>query len=338
MARSSARNTEQRGSRWLAELAAPHWTVLFFLLTAAAALLVTYRSMAPTALMAPPLLLLLLNLLAAILSHARFRADLPLLLFHLALLALVALLALARLIYFEGSTTLSSGTAFDGVLLTEAKGPLHSGKLTEVHFANDGFVEDQAARYQRHATYNKIRWQDATGQWHLARIGDDHPLLIQGYKIYTSPHRGFSLLLRWQPNNDLEEYGTVQLGDQLDGAFAPAMKARLPNGSEAWMMLDFKNTPAQPGRLSNTGSGNTPEHSLVLRIGDARHELRPGDSLPLPGGTLNYVQLDSWMGYTISYDPTKPWIIATVLLGMASLIAFYSRQLRRQSAGGDVAP
>jgi cytochrome c biogenesis protein len=316
-----------RGSAWLEGLASPRLAVAFFLLTAASVLVVAYELATPTATMAAPFALLVVNVGAALVVHRRFRADLPLLLFHLALLALVALVALARLVYMTGTVTLTSGTAFDGQLLTEKRGPLHVGRLAELHFANDGFVEDRAARHRLHATYNRVRWQDEAGQWHPGQIGDDRPLLLKGYKIYTSDHRGFSPLLLWRTAGGADEYGSVQLSDQLDGAIAPAMKFSLPDGTDAWAMLDFETTDQAPVKTrAGLGSQALP-HTLVLRIGDARHVLRPGQQLALPGGTLTYVQLDSWMGYLLSYDPTRPWIMATVMIGIVSLVWFYWQRL-----------
>lgn len=328
---------ERRGapqSGWVAALASPHLSVLFFLLAAAASLGVAYYDVTPTALMAAPFALLLVNVAAAIMSSARFRADLPLLVFHLALLVLVAQLLLARLIYMDGTTTLSSGAEFEGHLISEIRGPLHQGRLADVHFANDGFSENYSNRNKLHATYNLVRWQDDGGLWHAATIGDDHPLLIKGYKIYASHHRGFSPVFVWQTPSGIAEYGTVQLADQLGGAFVPAITSTLPNGSEAWIALEFNESEGVPGQVRIDMGSKELAHSLVLRIGDVRHTLRVGERIDLPGGTLTYVQLDSWMGYVFSYDPTRPWIVATVLIGIGSLIAFYWRRvfLRRGPA------
>jgi hypothetical protein len=317
----------ERLSAWLEGLASPRLAVAFFLLTAASALAAAYGLATPTAAMLAPFALLVVNVGAAIVVHRRFRTDLPLLLFHLALLALVALAALARLIYMEGTTSLTSGDAFDGHLLTERRGPLHVGRLAELHFANDGFVEDRAARHRLHATYNRVRWQDDAGRWHPAQIGDDRPLLLKGYRIYTSDHRGFSPLLHWRTAAGGDEYGSVQLNDQVDGAVAPVKEFALPHGPTVWLMLDFEASAAAPRQTRAELLGGLRPHALVLRAGEARHVLRPGQSVELAGGTLTYVRLDSWMGYVLSYDPTRPWIMATVAIGVFSLIWFYWRRL-----------
>lgn len=330
---SDLTNSLRRAPHWLAQMAAPRWTLLFFLLTALSALAVAYELTTATALMAAPFALLVANLAASLLTHARFRTDLPLLIFHLALLALVALLVLARLIYLDGRATLTSGTAFDGQLQMLQQGPLHPGRVQDLHFANDGFSEDfyLQGKGRHKATYNRLRWQDESGRWQTAQIGDDQSLRLHGYKIYTAGRRGYSPLLRWQPRDEVNgsegQLGTVQLSAQQDGVYAPSTRWTLPGGPEVWVMLDIK-APDQPqsGQRVNLGAGAL-EHSLVLRIGEQRFVLKPGQRLSLPAGQLTYVRLDTWMGYLISYDPTLPWIMATILIGAGSLVWFYWRRI-----------
>jgi hypothetical protein len=323
----------RRPTHWQAQMAAPRWTLLFFLLTALSALAVAYELTTATALMAAPFALLVANLVASLLTHARFRTDLPMLIFHLALLALVALLVLARLIYLDGRATLTSGTAFDGQLQMRQQGPLHPGRVQDLHFANDGFSEDfyLEGKGRHKATYNRLRWQDERGRWQAAQIGDDQALLLNGYKIYTAGRRGYSPLFRWQPHDEAKggegQLGTVQLSAQQDGIYAPATSWTLPGGPEVWVMLETQvPKEAQRGQRADLGAGAL-DHSLVLRIGEQRSVLKPGQSISLPSGQLTYVRLDTWMGYLISYDPTLPWIMATILIGLGSLIWFYWRRI-----------
>lgn len=314
---------------WLALLASPRWTVSFFVLTALAALAVAHGLLTATVLMAAPFALLVANLAAALVTHARFRVDLPLLLFHLALLGLVALLVLARLVYLDARVTLTSGTAFDGELQMLERGPLHPGRVQDLHFANEGFTEDFYAqgRGNHKATYNRVHWQDAEGNWRAAQIGDDQPLLLQGYRIYTTRRRGFSPVFQWLPKDGVASPGTVQLSSQADGTYAPSASWTLPGGPEVWVMLDTMQ-PDQPQTKERTNLGAQGlQHRLVLRVGEQRFVLAPGQQLTLPEGQLSYVRLDTWMGYLITYDPTIPWIMATILIGLGSLIWFYWRRI-----------
>lgn len=314
---------------WLQTLASRRLTVVFFLLAAGASLAVAQFDMPATEWMLAPFALLVINIMAAIFTSARFRADAALLLFHLCLVALVALVGLGRLTYLEAKTTISSGTSFDGQLDSIKTGPFHFGRVDTLRFANEGFTEDYFRRGTHRATYNKVRWRDDEGQWHLAQIGDDLPLILQGYRIYATSNRGFSPLFHWQPAGGKSEgdYGSVQLSDREVNSISPSAEWRLPGGPAVRATLDIK-AGSGPQQARPSGSNlHSLDHALNLKIRGERHDLVPGQQVVLPEGTLTYVRLDSWMGYMITYDPTKPWVMAAVLIGVASLIWFYWKRI-----------
>lgn len=324
---SLSATTVSNAPAWIVALASRRLTVVFFVLTAAGSLAVAQGNMPATVLMLAPFGLLAANIGAAVVATPRFRADLPLLLFHLCLVALVALLGLARLIYMEGTATLSAGTAFEGVLQSQKRGLLHIERLRNLHFVNEGFTEDFFRRGSFRATYNRVRWQDDGGQWHLAEIGDGRPLILHGYRIHTTKNRGFSPLFHWLPANGKDDdgsLGTVQLDEVPLDTLAPSMKWELPGGIPVQAKINIKG-PGQQGSASRYATDL--EHTLTLNVHGTAHELAPGGKVALPEGTLTYVRLDSWMGYMIAYDPTPPWIIATVLLGIVSLVWFYWRRI-----------
>lgn len=316
---------------FLQQLAAPRWTVLFFLATAAASLLVAQGGMTATPVMLAPFILLMVNLLAAIVTNARFRADVPLLIFHLALLALIALIAIARLVYLDARTTLSQGQAFEGRADRSEQGPLNAGGLSRLQFLNDGF----SARYSENGTYlgtyNRIRWQGSDEQWRETEIGDDRPLLLQGYRIYATVHRGLSPLFVWRPRHGEPSIGTVQLRDhRKTDDHSPAAGWKLPDGPDVWIQLKFSPLPDPRGtRQQGLGAAEL-DHVLVLRSGDTRREeIRVGDEVTFAEGSLQYLKLDSWMSYRIVYDPTVPWIIAVIFVGVGSLCWYYLARFKR---------
>ena len=311
-------------------LASPYLTVSFFLFMAIGSLWAAQGGGDATLATLLPLSLLVVNLAASLKTQARFRADLPLLLFHLALLSLVALLALARLIYFDGATILTAGTAFEGNLVKDARGPLHGDGVRALRFANEGFTENFPQRGQYHSTYNRVRWWDDAGQSHVAEIGDDRPLVLDGYRIYATGRRGFSPLFHWQPAVGDAGYGTVQLPDSNTEGLGPATAWPLPSGPQAWVMLNLEAASAPQAGVQRLGLGESEiRHHLVLRVDEQRMALRPGETVAIGGGRLTYVRLDSWMGYRIVKDPTEPWLVATILVGIASLLWFYARLLRK---------
>lgn len=312
-------------------LASPRWMVAFFILTAAGALLVAHDVADATVVMPLPFTVFVLNLVGAIAARPALRTNAPLLLFHVALLALVLLFAVARLTYFDGATAITSGMAFAQDLARDERGPLHDDRLAELRFANAGFSENFPQRGRYLATYNRVLWWDADGRRHAVEIGDDRPLLMAGYRIYTTRNRGFSPSFLWRPKDGEEDFGTVQLVDTQMGDFAPVNKWQIPAGPEVWAMVDLRTdgAPAPGSRRANLGSEEL-DHVLVLRIADRRHELRPGQSLTLPEGVLTYVRLDSWMSYRIIHDPTKPWLVATIAVAIASLVWFYLQRFQRR--------
>ncbi|MEH6471732.1 MAG: cytochrome c biogenesis protein ResB [Halopseudomonas sp.] len=318
----------------LISLRAPRWTVLFFLLTALSSYGVSTFQWPASYILPLPLMLLVVNLSAAIITLPRFRKDLPLLIFHLALVLMIVLLAIARLTYFTGTTAINTGDAFDGHLLSEERGPLHGQGVQALRFFNQGFYEEPSP-YGEHFTYtrNRVRWQDQHGQHHSGIIGDDTPLLLGFYRIYTTSRRGFSPLFRWTHPGGQAELGSVQLSVVIDDESPPTNNWTLPNGAEAWAMLAANKETGSPFVLPpNTQKGlnlnaQTLTHQLILRVDQQRYSLKPGQTISLENGTLTYLQLDTWMGYQIIYDPTQPWLLATIAVGVLSLLWFYYRQL-----------
>ncbi|QTQ36985.1 Uncharacterized protein ToN1_28530 [Aromatoleum petrolei] len=319
-----------RPTAWALAIASPKLSAAFFVLAAGCALWASTPGRSATLAMLVPFSLLAANLIAAIATNRRFRTDLPLLVFHLALLAMTATFVIARLTYFEGQATVTAGAGFEGEMLAQESGPVHANRLDRIRFTNLGFTENFSARSHYHATYNRVGWQTTDGDAHTADIGDDIPLILHGYRIYTSRHRGFSPVFRWQKPDGTDELGTVQLRDNNGGEFASANDWALPDGEKAWLMVDFEADESPGEARSRTNFGVDPlHHQLILRIGNDRHILKPGQSVVRANGTLTYVRLGSWMGYRIVADPTKPWLIGSIALAVLSLVWFYARILFR---------
>lgn len=312
-------------------LASPRWMLAFFVFAAASALVSIYQPEWITAAWALPLAIFALSLLAAVATNRRFRRDAALLGLHLGLLAFVVLVALSRLTYLDGVVTLSEGDSFEGVLHLDQRGPLHPGEIEHQRFTNEGFTENFDPRASWKATYNRVSWQDAVGARHVAEIGDDYPLVVDGYRIYTTRNRGYSPVFRWEPKTGPAETGTVQL---RPGELDQANSWQLPGGQEIWAILEVDgSTELQPGeQRPNLGAAALP-HRIVIRTGERREALRPGEHMTLPEGRLTYVGLDSWMGYHVVYDPAMYWMVAAAAVVVVCMIWFYARLLLRRGTG-----
>lgn len=306
-----------RGLRLLGSLK----LTLVILVALGAGIVVAYRNETKTIWpLVLPLVLCALNLLAAIASNAVFRRQLPLLMFHLALLAIILLVATGRMTYLKGQVELVDGQEFDGVLSKEESGPWHRNGLAQVHFANAGFAIDYAPGVRRGATQNKVRYQDANGLSREAVIGDNTPMVLNGYRFYTSFNKGFAPVFLWYPvaAPGAPLLGTVNLPAYPIHEYRQALDWVLPGTQiQAWTMLQFDEVILDPEKPSVF---RLPEkHQVVMRIGERRWELLPGQSITLPEGRLQYQGLRSWMGYTVFSDWTIPWLLSASLLAVASL-------------------
>lgn len=311
-------------------LGSPRWMLAFFVFAIASALVALQQPDWITTVWIVPLGVFAVSLLAAVATNARLRCDPALLGLHLGLLALVVLVALARLTYLDGAVTLTQGNAFDGQLHLDRRGPLHPPGIEQLRFANEGFTEDFYTGARWKSTYNRVRWWDASGASQVAEIGDDRPLLLGGYRIYTSFNRGYSPMFSWQPTQGGEEIGTVQL---RAGELDMANDWQLPGGPKIWAMLDLP-TPATltPGeRRANLNSAQI-AHRLVIRSGERREVLQQGQSMDFAQGRLTYLSLSSWMGYRVIYDVAMYWMAAATVLVVACMMAFYARLLGRNWA------
>lgn len=277
-----------------------------------------------TAALSIALLALALNLLAALVVHPAFRRQLPLLVFHLALLALVVLVAFGRMTALDGRFELTQGVTFDGQLIEASAGPWHRDGLQRLAFRHNGFEIDYAPGRRRGATRNPVAWRDGNGGVHAATIGDHRPLVLNGYRFYTSPNKGFAPLLTWLPDSGEAVTGAVHLPAFPMHELRQSSEWIVPNGQRVWLKLHFDEVLIDPAA---TAAFRLPEsHRLVLHVGEVDAELMPGQRLNLAGGTLVYEGLRTWMGYRVSYDPTLPWLLAAALLAAVALAWHYTQR------------
>lgn len=304
--------------RWAARLASLKLTLAILTLLGAG-VLIAYRSEVRSAwLLAVPLGLLAVNVACAVITNPVFRRQTALLTFHLALIAIVLLVAAGRLTYLRGQLELSTGETFNGALTQSETGPWHGGRLSEVSFTNHGFTIDYSPGMKRNQTRNTVSWIDEVGRRQNAVIGDQQPLALKGYRFYTSFNKGFAPLFTWHPARGAPRRGTIHFPSYPIHEYAQALEWT-PPGAEVklWVMLKFDEALFD---LTQPWQFRPPtEHALVLRAGEARRELKPGERYALPQGVLVYEGLTTWMGYHVFYDWTMPWLLAACLLAVASL-------------------
>ncbi len=308
----------------LRALASLKLTLALLLALLAGAVLAYYLAPARTWGIVLPLAALAINLLAAIATHAKFRQQVPLLSFHLALLALIVLIALGRLSALSGQAEVTVGGEFDGHLASEQRGPWHLGGIESIRFANLGFDIDYDEGVRRGPTRNRVSWVDA-GRPQTAVIGDQTPLVIGGYRFYTSFNKGFAPLLSWQDSDGIVRQGAIHLPAYPLHEYAQSQDWQPPGARQAlWLMLKFDDVVLDPAAPSSFRLPNDPR--LIVRHDSTGFELRPGDSIDLPEGRLRFDGLTAWMGYTVFYDWTLPWLAAACAVAVLSLAAHFWRK------------
>ena len=273
-----------------------------------------------------PMFMLSVSLFCAILTNPRIYRRKGLLLFHVSLLALVILVAYGRLSHFEAHVEMVAGKAFSmDELLRVKSGVLHSGDLENVKFIQGNYTINYSAGLVRGLTHSHIYVPSAAqeGEWDSLIVGDDRPLIAEGYRFYTTFNKGFSPLLTWTPDDGSESLsGTVHMPSYP--LFEHKQDNRwLPPGANEEIRFWLRLSTGLDENNAWVLDGENATGVLVVSFKDTRIELNEGDEVRLGSGTLRYDQLLTWMGYKIYYDPTLFMLFVTSMLSVLGLFVHF---------------
>lgn len=323
--------------RWLLRLGSPRLAVALMGVLAAVGVAILKAGLAPGLPVTVVCSALVVNLLASMATHPRFRAATALTAFHLFLVSVAALVAIGQLSRMRGRVEVTEGEVFRRELAVVEAGPLHWDRLDRVNFRNEGFTIDYAPGLKRGATTNRVSWSEGGHTWR-AEVGDQIPLVTQGYRFYTSFNKGYAVLLEWrETDQDVARLGVLHLpGFPLhsDAQSGTVAIEGLGNVAVTLVLEDEVLTPDAAGTF------RLPErHRVKLAIGERGAELREGEGIDLDGGRLRYAELRTWMGYTIYADWTLPWLLAAATGAVLSLLVHYLGTFReRDEEAGDDGP
>jgi hypothetical protein len=305
-------------------LASLRLTPVGLLLLGIAAVAVYKLDQAAAPWLAAPLLLLATNLSAAVATNGVFRRQMPLLVFHLALIALVLLAAAGQLMYLKGTAEVTEGAGFTALKSRDA-GPLHVGRIDKVHFVNDGFQINYMPGPVLDRMLNRLRWHDAGGVERTGDIELNKPLILRGYRIYPTSNKGFAPVFVWRPSAGAQVLAAVHLPAYPANITKQAQSWR-PAGSrgDIWVMLNIKEDLIPSDKASNFRLPN--EREIVVRVQDQRWVMNPGERIVLPDGTLEYQELRTWMGYRFFHDWTIPWMLAACAMAICSIAWHFWRK------------
>jgi cytochrome c biogenesis protein len=230
------------------------------------------------------------------------------------------LAAAGRLSHLSGHLEVAEGEEFSGELSEYEAGPLHPfGRLKAQRFSNLGFHIAYAPGLSRVGTRNTVSYLNAFGIEERLEIGDHKPLVLDGYRFYTTHNKGFAPVFEWRSGGSaLPMLGAVNLPSYPINDLRQSREWLLPGTDiRAWVQLQFDEVILDPAKPSEFRLPN--KHTLVLRIGDGRWELQPGGHVDLAQGRLTYQGLRTWMGYTVFYDWTITWMLVACLVALAAM-------------------
>jgi cytochrome c biogenesis protein len=280
-----------------------------------------------------PLGVLAVNLSAAIITNKRINQQPGLLVFHVSLLGLVILAGVGRLTHLDAHLELPLGQEFTPDTLIESRaGVFHSGDLDLVSFVQGPFTVQYAAGLKRGLTHSHIKvrnpFRDPNGKWEERVIGDDRPLVMEGYRFYTTHNKGFAPVLTWIPDHGEPVTGTINMPSYPLFDYKQDNRWQPPGGEEIkfWLRLDTGMTQDASWTLDLRNSAAT----LVVTSNDERREIVPGESVRLPDGELRFDKLTMWMGYRVFYDPTIQWMFFVSIAGVLGLGHYFWRKLNLQ--------
>jgi len=273
-----------------------------------------------------PSLLLMVNFLLAVATRGILRQNWPLMAFHFALMLLVMLVFLGQMSYFQGTLELAENEVFSGdqrQLDNVRRGPWHRYALGDASFSNLGFRINYHSGVKRDRTVNRIERDSGDASQRIVEIGDHVPLVIGHYRFYTSHNKGYAPVFEWRPSaSSAVVTGSIHLPAYPINEYRQALEWQVPGSNHRlWTMLRIDENVLPEDRPFEFRVPR--QHRIVVRIDDRRYEMNPGDRINLADGVLRYRELSTWMGYKIDYDWTRPWLLATALIGLAGLFGHF---------------
>jgi len=180
------------------------------------------------------------------------------------------------------------------------------------------FSIDYAPGMKRRETRSTVYLPADSGRWRTVEVGDEHPLTFAGYNLYTSFNKGFAPILTFVDGRGISHSGSIHLPSYPLNYYKQGNTWSAPGADrpvKIWLHI------AEPvyaeDRAWRFEKPDAPV--LVVMTDGVRRELRPGEDMPLGAGTLRFEEVRSWMGYTISYNPALPWILASAAIAVLFL-------------------
>ena len=278
------------------------------------------------------------------------------LLFHLALLALLAAVAIGSLWGWRASVVVAEGRAFSNTLTQYDS--FEAGRLVERDDLAPFTVElqDFTAEFQRGGEQNgaprdyraQVSYRPAPGEpMQEATVAVNSPLTISGAKVFLTGH-GYAPVVRVRDaagtvvfdgpvvflprDGNLTSTGVIKVPDTtpqlgFQGIFLPTAAVDPELGP-----ISVFPVADDPGLFLSAWKGDlgldtgAPQSVFRLDVADMEQigleSLRPGGSWTLPdgSGSLEFVAVSEFANFAVARDPGKEWALAASIAAMVGLM------------------
>lgn len=261
-----------------------------------------------------PFCVLAVNLTAALATNRRFRRQSGLMIFHACLLAVLILVGVGWLTALQARFEITEGQEFSKELLKiESAGPWHPfDRLSKVHFVQGPFEVQYDPGLIRRRTLTNVRQQSKT-----VRFGDNIPLRLHGYSFYSTSNKGYSVVMTWTGKGGASATGAINMPSYPVYDWKQEKSWTTPGGNTINLKLALPDAVSLNRQwvLDSRQAGGV----LVLEQNGRVEELKQGESVSFPGGSLRFEAIRMWIGYTVFFDPTLPWLFALSVVGVGGL-------------------
>lgn len=260
------------------------------------------------------------NLLASVATRwSPFTKKPALLLFHLALVAMIVLGAVGRLLYFEGSTAVVERERTTLAVPDSASG----------RFVPDRVSGARAALYELDTSYFRADDMERTraliglyrGEEEVLR-GDvlpNEPLVDGGLRVYLNRTRGYGAVFWLEREGAPPEQGVIYFPEYV----------RHPEGQEQQLWLPGTSETLScrlAGTLPYTAEGPwslkvAADEAVWVRLPGSADATRlgPGEAMGTPWGRLRLDSVRRYAVLTAVYDPAEPWIVGLAMFQACAL-------------------
>lgn len=285
--------------------------------------------------LAGPFALVAVNLACAIATRPRLRRG-GLGVFHAALFVAMIVAAVGRLSHVQGRVEVVDGAAFDpSAVEITSSGPFASG-FDGVAFAQGAYTVDYLPGLKRMRTRSTVVVDDGEADRRSLVVGDDVPLVVNGWRFYTTHNKGYAALLAWTGADGATVAGAVHFPSYPRFDWKQEQTFMLPGAGDLMIRLDL---PAPADADVEWRFAPSTRVADVVVVADGReHRLAPGAALRLAAGTLRYEGVRGWMGYRIDRDPSVHTLLAITLIAIAGLAVHVLGGSRRPRPAADALP